>query len=104
MMLKYSSTLQLRCIAYTGIAYVLARRWASYRQGRSIFKRMLAWWAVAGDNPTEVATAVATLEECAMRVKNKVLTHTNDGVFGNRTAAGGVRQHLVRGGERGWRG
>ena len=77
-------------LAYTGIAFVLNRRWASYRQGRSVFKRMLAWWGVTGANPEQLASAVTLLEEAAMRVKNDVLPHTNDGVFGNRTETGGA--------------
>jgi len=77
-------------LAYTGIAFVLNHRWASYRQGRSVFKRMLAWWGVTGANPEQVASAVTLLEEAAMRVKNDVLPHTKDGVFGNRTETGGA--------------
>jgi len=85
-------------LAYTGIAFVLNRRWASYRQGRSVFKRMLAWWGVAGANPEQLASAVTLLEEAAMRVKNDVLPHTNDGVFGNRTETGGAVCVVARGG------
>lgn len=45
-------------LAYTGIVYVLARRWATYKQVRSIFKRTVASWVATGDDPTEVASAV----------------------------------------------
>jgi hypothetical protein len=43
----------------TGIAFVLNRRMD--RQGRYVFKRMLAWWSVTGDDPAWVASAVTIL-------------------------------------------
>ena len=76
--------------SYTGIAFVLAKRWAMYRQGRSIFRRMLAWWRVAGEDTAKVAEAVARLETAAMRVKAKVLMHNDRDAFDNRATAGGV--------------
>ena len=46
----------------------------------------------------QLASAVTLLEEAAMRVKNDVLPHTNDGVFGNWTETGGAVCVVARGG------
>ena len=75
--------------SYTGIAFVLATRWATYRQGRSIFTRMLAWWHVAGDDASKLGEAVTRLEEAAMRVKAIVLKRPRS-AFDNRAMTGGV--------------
>ena len=54
---------------------------------------MLRWWSVVGDDPAEVAAAVATLESAAIRVKNEVLGESaGSAPFNNRTLAGGGGQ------------
>ena len=68
----------------------LTKRWATYRQSRTIYRRMLPWWVVKGNDARRLARAVKVLEECSMRVKDQLLGHTDDGVFGNRTKRGGA--------------
>ena len=81
-------------VAYTGIALSLRKRWMTYRQCRTLFKRMQLWWRVYGSVSLEVTNAVALLEAAAIRVKTRDLPNTDDLVFGNKVKEGGSGMSL----------
>ena len=64
-------------------------------QARTIFRRMLAWWSVVGDEPEEVAQAVALLETIAICVKQDMLGKRSGAAFDNRTRIGGGGQSKI---------
>lgn len=84
--------LQVLLIAYTGIAWCPKKRWQTYRQCRTIFRRMFLWWHVVGGEKVEVAAAVKRLEAASIKVKEELLPKTNDKVFGNKVKFGGSGQ------------
>ena len=79
-------------LAYAGIAWCAKKRWQTYRQCRTIFRRMHLWWHVVGGDKVEVAAAVKRLEAASIKVKEALLPKTNDKVFGNKVKHGGSGQ------------
>jgi hypothetical protein len=76
-------------LAYTGIAWNARQRWQTYRQCRTLFRRMQLWWCVAGSDEVQVGAAITRLEASSIKAKDTVLSKTDDKVFGNRVKHGG---------------
>ena len=79
-------------LAYSGIGCDLVRRWQSYMQCRTIFKRCHLLWRLYGNDSDDMETGVELLERLSIKVKDTVLPKTDDAVFGNKLKFGGSGQ------------
>ena len=79
-------------LAYSGIGCDLVRRWQSYMQCRTIFKRCHLLWRLYGEDSNDMETGVELLERLSIKVKDAVLPKTDDAVFGNKLKYGGTGQ------------
>ena len=79
-------------LAYSGIGCDLLRRWQSYMQCRTIFKRCHLLWRLYGNDSDDMETGVELLERLSIKVKDTVLPKTDDAVFGNKLKFGGSGQ------------
>jgi len=73
-------------LAYTGIAWNAKQRWQTYRKCRTLFRRMQLWWRMAGSDEVQVGAAIMRLEAASIKVKDTVLSKTDDKVFTERCA------------------
>ena len=94
MLMLIASLPSVPILAYSGIAFDLLKRWRSYMQCRTIFKRCQLLWRLYGSVDVEMATGVECLERLSIKVKEDLLPSTDDGVFGNRLKYGGSGQKV----------
>ena len=94
MLILIASLPSVPILAYSGIAFDLLKRWRSYMQCRTIFKRCQLLWRLYGSVDVEMATGVECLERLSIKVKEDLLPSTDDGVFGNRLKYGGSGQKV----------